>query len=917
MPFRKALVYCGVAALTLAPATSVAQQAPTTARQITSVEGITEYALPNGLRILLFPDQSKPTTTVNITYLVGSRHEGYGEAGMAHLLEHLVFKGTPKHPDIPKELTDHGSRPNGTTWYDRTNYFETVPATDANLDWALDLEADRMVNSFIAEKDLKSEFSVVRNEFEAGENNPLRVTLERAMDAAYRWHGYGRSTIGNKADIENVPIDRLQAFYRKYYQPDNAVLVVAGKFDPVTTLALIEKKFGPIPKPVRSIERGNVLHATYTLEPVQDGERFVEVRRVGDAQALMMGFHVPAGSDADFAAVQVLNHALTNNPSGRLYKALVESKVASAVFGNLLNLAEPGMMIPIAQLRLNQPLDSARQIMAAVLDTSRTFTADEVNRAKAALLRTIELTLTNSEFVGFQLTEWASRGDWRLMFLNRDRIEQVTPADVDRVARAYLKPSNRTVAMFIPTPLPDRAEIARAPDVTKLLANYKGREAMSAGEAFDATPANIDSRTRRYALANGMQVQLLPKETRGDRVVAQIVLRHGTAQSLMGKGEIASLTAAMLSRGTTALTRQQVTDSLARLKAQVFIGGASNNVQVNIQTTRDNLLPALDLAVQQLRSPRFDAQEFDNLKRQQLANLEQNKQEPQFLAQLALARKLQPFPKGHILYTSMPDEEIADINAATLADVKAFHAGFYGASFGDVSIIGDFDEAKVREALGRQLGSWRSPQPFARAVRTFAAADSTLERILTPDKANAMFLAGQNIALRDDDPDYPALLLGNFMLGGGFLNSRLATRLRQKEGISYGVGSQLSVQSLDRFGQHLTYAILNPTNVDRLSAAYREELDKVLAEGFTEAEVSAAKTGYVQGRGQARANDGELVGLLITRRFAGRTMAYDDKLEKDILALTPAQVNAAVKKYLDPKKTVIVQAGDFKPKLTP
>ncbi len=914
MRFRKALALCGVAALALTSAT----HAQGVAKQVASVEGITEYVLPNGLRILLFPDQSKPTATINITYLVGSRHEGYGEAGMAHLLEHMVFKGTPNHPNIPQELTDHGSRPNGTTWYDRTNYFETVPATDVNIDWALDLEADRMVNSYIAEKDLKSEFSVVRNEFESGENSPFRVTFERVMDAAYRWHGYGRSTIGNKADIENVPIDRLKAFYKKNYQPDNAVLVVAGKFDPAKTLALIEKKFAGIPKPERSIDRGNVLHATYTLEPVQDGERFVEIKRVGDAQMLMMGYHVPAASDADFAPVEVLNHILTNNPSGRLYKALVETKLAASIGGNLFQLAEPGMLIPLAQLRMDQSADAARKAMAAVLDTSRKFTAEEVNRAKAQLLRGIELTLTNSEFVGFDLTEWASRGDWRLMFLDRDRIEAVTPADVDRVARAYLKPSNRTVAVFVPTALPDRAEVARAPDVPKLLANYKGREAMSVGEAFDATPTNIESRTKRYALASGMQVQLLPKETRGDRVVANILLRNGKVETLQGKGQIASLTAAMLSRGTTTLTRQQVTDSLAKLKAQVFIGGATNNVQASIQTTRDNLIPTLDLVAQQLRNPRFDAQEFDNLKRQNLAQLEQIKQEPQFVAQIALSRKLQPYPKGHVLYSATPEEQVADIQAVTLADLKAFHSQFYGASYGDVSIVGDFDEAQVRAALAKGFGNWKSPQPFARAVRTFAAVDSTLEKIITPDKANATFLAGQNLQLSDADPDYPAMLLGNFMLGGGFLNSRLATRLRQKEGISYGVSSGLQAQALDRFGQLTTFAILNPTNVDRLSAAYREEIDRVLKDGFTAAEVEAARSGYVQGRSQGRANDQELVGLLITRRFAGRNMMFDEKLEKDIMALTPEKVNAAVRKYLDPKKTVIVQAGDFKqPKPVP
>src|SRR5919204_2958930 len=155
-----------------APAAAAASATSVKATKVTSVEGITEYSLPNGLRVLLFPDQSKPTVTVNITYLVGSKHEGYGETGMAHLLEHMAFKGTPSHRAIMKELDEHGARPNGTTFFDRTNYYETVPASDANLEWALDLEADRMVNSFISKKDLETEFSVVRNEFEAGENNP-------------------------------------------------------------------------------------------------------------------------------------------------------------------------------------------------------------------------------------------------------------------------------------------------------------------------------------------------------------------------------------------------------------------------------------------------------------------------------------------------------------------------------------------------------------------------------------------------------------------------------------------------------------------------------------------------------------------------------------------------------------------------
>src|SRR6187549_60957 len=297
-----AFVYAGQAA---APAAQpAAQNLPNGIERVTSVEGITEYRLANGLQILLFPDQSKQTITVNVTYKVGSRHEGYGETGMAHLLEHLVFKGSPRHRNIPQELTEHGSRPNGSTWYDRTNYFETFAATEENLRWALDLESDRMVNSFIAKKDLDSEMTVVRNEFESGENSPPRILMERVLSASFLWHNYGKSTIGARSDIERVPIDRLQAFWRHFYQPDNAVLVVAGKIDEAKTLALVHQHFASIPKHTRQI------NATYTTDPTQDGERSVVLKRVGDVQVVIAAYHTPAGSHPDFAAINVLSRIL-------------------------------------------------------------------------------------------------------------------------------------------------------------------------------------------------------------------------------------------------------------------------------------------------------------------------------------------------------------------------------------------------------------------------------------------------------------------------------------------------------------------------------------------------------------------------------------------------------------------------------
>jgi len=614
---------------------------------VTSVEGITEFNLDNGLRVLLFPDKSKPQVTVNITYFVGSRNEGYGETGMAHLLEHLMFKGTPTHKDIMQEETEKGARPNGTTWFDRTNYFEMFPASEENLAWALDLEADRMVHSFIARKDLDSEMTVVRNEMEAGENNPLGVLLQRTMSTGYLWHNYSKSTIGARSDVENVPIERLQAFYRKYYQPDNAMLVVAGSFDPEKTLELIREKFGGIPRPERT--GANIIYPTYTVEPTQDGERMVTLRRVGDVQYVMTMYHVPPGSHPDYEPVDILSYVLGDTPSGRLHKDLVESKLATRTGSIAFQLREASPLIFYAEIPKDGDLDAAwNAVNETVLGVlQRPVTGKEVERARTALLKQIDLAFNNSASIALQLSEWAGMGDWRLFFIHRDRLKKVTADDVNRVAQAYLKPSNRTVGLFHPTDQPNRAEIPAVPDIKAMVEGYHGGAAVAQGEEFDPSPDNIESRTTRFALPNGMKVALLPKTTRGATVVVRLRLQFGDEQSLMGRSTAGDLAGSMLMRGTSHHTRQEIQDELDRLKAQGGINAGATIGTGQFQTVRESLPELLGLMGEIVREPSFPEDEFDVLKGQRLSSLETQRSDPFARAQIALSRHNDLWPKEH------------------------------------------------------------------------------------------------------------------------------------------------------------------------------------------------------------------------------------------------------------------------------
>lgn len=872
-----------------------------------TVEGITEYNLKNGLKVLLFPDVSKPTITVNITYLVGSRHEGLGETGMAHLLEHMVFKGSTKHTNIPQELTSHGTRPNGTTWLDRTNYYETFAASDENLKWALDLEADRMVNSFIKKEDLMSEFSVVRNEFESRENSPQNVLNERVVSTAFLWHNYGKSTIGNRSDLEKVPIENLQAFYKKYYQPDNAVLVVAGKIDEEKTIALISEYFSPIPRPTR------VLQPTYSVEPIQDGERSVTLRRVGDTKVVSALYHIMPSSHPDYPVMDVLIDILTDEPSGRLYKSLIETKKASQQYGYSFMTKDPGYAYFAVEMLKEKSADEARKILLNTLDSIaiKAPTKEEVERSKAKQLKYVEMSFKNVEQLGKSLSEYIATGDWRLLFLYRDQLEKVSPADVKRVAAFYLKPSNRTTGEFIPEATPDRAEMPDAPDLAAMTKDYKGRAAVAQGEAFDASPANIDGRTKRVELPNTIEMALLPKSTRGNDVSAQMTFRYGDVKSLMNKGTASGFTAQMLNKGTTTRTRQQIKDEFDRLKAQVNIFGGGNSAMAMIKTTKDNLPEVMKLVADIMKNPVFDANEFDKLKQEQLAQIESQRSEPTAIASQQFGRTMNPYPKGDVRYSQTFDEQIEAIKALKLDDLKQFHKDFYGAQNATVSIVGDFDEPQMRKLISSEFGIWKAKLPFSRMVNEYKDIPAGAQNIETPDKANALMLAGINLPIRDDDPDYAALIMGNYMLGGGFLNSRLATRIRQKEGISYGVGSGVNAGPFDKSAMFSVYAIYNPANAERLVKALREELEKVQKEGFTAEELAAARSGYLQSRQVSRAQDNELAGKLNNYLYYNRTMGFDADFDKKIESLTPEQVNAAMKKHIDPAKLTIIQAGDF------
>ena len=878
---------------------------------VTSVEGITEYRLANGLQVLLVPDDSKPTTTVNVTYRVGSRHENYGETGMAHLLEHLVFKGTPTTKNVWADFTKRGLRANGSTGTDRTNYFASFAANDANLEWYLGWQADIMVNSFIARSDLDTEMTVVRNEFESGENNPGRVLFQKTLAVMFDWHNYGKSTIGARTDIENVDIARLQAFYRNYYQPDNATLVVAGKYDTAQVIQWIAKSFGVLPRPQRTIA------PTYTLDPPQDGERVLNVRRVGGAPSIYMAYHTPPGSHPDAAAVQLLSSVLGDAPGGRLHKRVVEQKLAAGSFGFALPWAESAPLFLGASLAPGQDVGKARAAMTAVLDglAAEPVTAEELERARIGWLNGWDLGFTDPESVGVAMSEAIAAGDWRLYFLARDRVRAVSLTDINRVAQQWIKRDGRTVAIYEPTAKPDRAPQMAKVDVPAQVKGYKGDPTVAIAEAFDPSPANIDKRSIQAVMPGSLKLTLLPKATRGRVVNARLALHFGTEKTLFGQERVASMMGSLLDKGGAGLTRQQIADRLDTLQAQLSFNATGDLLFADITTKREHLPAVIELAGQLLREPAFEAGPLEEARSQGLASVERQRKEPEAVIANRIARHGNPYPRGDLRHAQSFEEEEQDVKAVTLEQVRAFHRRFASAGVGEFAAVGDMDAAAVRKALDTAFGNWRQPaagpQPFARIARPAVAAAPMRFFEITPDKANANLAGKLSLPISDKHPDYAALSVANYIFGF-FGNSRLWKRIRETDGLSYDVGSGFNWGTLDDSTDWSFSAIFAPQNQPKVEAAFKEELARALKDGFMQSELDEARAGLLNFRRLSRAQDSTLTNQIARNLEVGRRFDFAQQTDEAIARMTLAEVNAAWRKHIDPARLVMAWGGDFK-----
>lgn len=856
-------------------------------------DGIREYRLENGLKVLLVHNPSAPVVTLQVVYHVGSRNEAVGFTGSTHFLEHMLFRGTPKFnkqkgSQIASVLNRVGANFNATTWVDRTTYYETVPAEQ--LDLALQIEAERMQHAFIRDRDRKAEMTVVRNELERDENEPDSIMWKHLFAHAFLAHPYHHPTIGWHSDVEGVPTARLRKFYKEFYHPNNASLILVGDFQEKAALEAIQRHFGPIPPSAKPIPQ------MYTQEFAQQGERRFEIRRPGQLGIVQMAWHVPPMEHHDSVALDVLQDILSEGVSSRLYQGLVESELALYAGAFNLQLRDPGLFIVHSKLASNATHAQVETAIEAVLQTLRESPpeAAELQRVKNQVRAAFSYQRHGSQQLASVLAEFEAASSWQHLVHYLDQLEQVTAEDIQRVVKTYLQRDNRTVGHFVP----GEAQALELNQRTELRTTER-KVHKSSGRK---TPKG---RIQRFEFGNGV---LLAQENHLDNTLSiQGRLRAGIAYNPDHLHPLAQLTAGMLKKGSQRFSKLELSDRLALMGSALDFRLGTDTLGFSLRCLSEHFEDTLALLQEVLKHPTFPAEELDKLKKQRIDRLKQRLDSTDAMAYDLLYRQL--FPEGHYHYQPTLESLIQATEETSLDDVKSFYERQFGWGGMVVAGVGDFDAQSLLDFLGHHFQDGSSeiaPWPEIPDVPLQDQGETLIYAM--PDKANVSIVMGHQTQLKRTDPDYFAAMLSNHVLGQSSLSSRLGVRIRDDLGLTYGIYSFFP--DLGRSsGPWVVSVTTHPDNVQAAISETRKVVAKCVREGLTPRELEEARSSLIGSYLVNLTTHPEIASRLLQIEQYQLGLDYFQTRAKRIQTITQTDILAALQRHIHPERLSIAIAG--------
>lgn len=908
--------------------TTWAQTANQKFKKVKALGGIEEYLYePNGLNLLLVQDNAAPVVTVQIVYRVGSKHEVTGNTGSTHLLEHLNFKGTEKFnkrkgTSIDSKLNSIGAQMNATTWNDRTNYYETIPSDKIEI--ALEIEADRMRNSLLLQEDKEAEMTVVRNEFERGENNPNQVLSKEIWAAAYMAHPYHHSTIGWRSDIENMPIEVLREFYDTYYWPNNATLTIIGDFQKDHLFNLVDKYFGKISKAPHSIPQ------PYTEEPEQMGPRKIVVKKPGQQAVINVAYKIPGRMHDDLPALTVLGKILGSGANSILSKAYLDTGKAYYAYASPSEFQDAGLFTvgigfgpDVSHENLNKELlETLEQVK------NEGVKQEDVNRVVANINAREVLSRDGSGSIAGQLTEAIAGGDWTDYVTASQRLKSVTAEDVKRVANKYLVEDQSTTGYFIPDmPGANAFDAQEAMNYTDL--NF-GKFYYRHPEGHKEQPANPVKASHKLMVeepvtkstdtqnnftrtkVEGIDV-ITAKTGAKDFVTIAASFPIGAYLNTGLNETVPSLTAQMLSKGTTKNDKFQLAEKLESLGVSLNINAQTNNVKVFFKCLKKDVSEVISILAEELRYPLFDESEFQLLKEQIIGDLKQDESDPNTQGAIALSQII--YPKGHPNYYSSIATSVKNIEDATIDDLKAFHKSYFGPKGMHLVAVGDIETQELYKALEKGFNKWEGGLVEAVTYTSPVKAAATTKVITIPQKPSAELFIGQYTGIKRDDKDFMPFYIGNSILGAGF-SGRLMLTVRDEQGLTYSIKSSHSGHSFAG-GYWEVNASFNPSLFQNGLDATMEQVVEWRNNGVTAQELAAKKSNLMGAFKVGLSTTMGLAGTILNFVERGLEPSYINQYPEDIKAVTLEQVNTAIKKHIDLDKLIIIKSGSLDQKGAP
>ena len=845
--------------------------------------GIKEYTMTsNGLRVLLKQDNTAPVATFMVTYEVGSRNEAIGYTGSTHLLEHLMFKGsrkfnTKKGNSVFQTLQSLGARMNATTWLDRTNYFAVLPSE--HLETLIEIEADRMRNAYIKEEDRQSEMTVVRNEFERGQNSPSGVLDENIWATAYQAHPYHHSTIGWKEDIENVSIERLREFYDTFYWPNNATAIAIGDFTEKEALSMIKKHFGKIRKSTKPIPE------VYTAEPKQEGIRTITLKRAGQQGIVGVAHKTPAATHPDAPAFMVLSSILSSGKNSRFYKNITDKGLTTSVYIWDSLFRDPGLFTVYANL---SPDVDHKTVEKAVVDEYEKIKKDgvsdeEVKNAQTQLIASMKFRQDGSYAIASGLNEAIASGDWTLYTTYDEKIGTVTKEDVQRIVKEYFKEDLSTIGYFIPLGAggQNKKLATSAKDLEKMkLKHYSEEEELLSSRVVDSEPVEG---IRLLTLKRGSGVVTLTGSMLGGDIYAS------------GNARTADMVAAMLDQGTTNMTKFEISAKLESAGARLGFFNGQARVGFSGKFLSEDTKMVFDLLADQLKNPLFAEEDLNKVKKRQVANYKRSKESTRGNATNNMLKAF--YGTGHQNSPTDPDKAIEEIKKITPKNLKDFHLKNYGAGTMVIVAVGDVDHNSLESLIKEGFGGWKK-SPLKEKKETGTANKASDKVYVTmQDKTSTDFLVGTALGIDRYHPDYLPLYVATHTLGGNF-SARLMQTVRVKEGLTYGINSSMRGFGNGNDGYWMVGGTFSPKLLSKGESSTLREIKKWAEEGITQKELDITKSTLTGGFQVGFDSTGGLAGGILDAIIVHGDLTYLDSYPERIKAITLDEANTAISKYI-------------------